>query len=87
MAETALERFKTEQALKKERERVEAKEGEVKNLDQFQQSFLEALENISEPKKPVRYLKPFNIFQSEDKSLARFITQGSPTLQIFLNNE
>ena len=85
MAETALERFKTEQALKKERERVEAKEGEVKNLDQFQQSFLEALENISEPKKPVRYLKPFNIFQSEDKSLARFITQGSPNLQIFLN--
>jgi hypothetical protein len=85
MAETALERFKTEQELKKERERVKAKEGEVKNLDQFQQSFLEALENISEPKKPVRYLKPFNIFQSEDKSLARFITQGSPNLQIFLN--
>ena len=85
MAETALERFKTEQALKKERERVKAKEGEVKNLNQVQQSFLEALENISEPKKPVRYLKPFNIFQSEDKSLARFITQGSPNLQIFLN--
>ena len=36
-------------------------------------------------KKPVRYLKPLNIFQSEDKSLARFITQGSPNLQIFLN--
>lgn len=85
MAETALERFKTEQALKKERERVKAKEGEVKNLNQVQQSFLEALENISEPKKPVRYLKPLNIFQSEDKSLARFITQGSPNLQIFLN--
>ena len=47
MAETALERFKTEQALKKERERVEAKEGEVKNLDQFQQSFLEALEDFA----------------------------------------
>ena len=85
MAETALERFKTEQALKKERERVKTKEGEVRDLDEFQQTFLEALENLSEPKKPVRYLKPLNIFQSEDKSLARFITQGSPNLQIFLN--
>ena len=85
MAETALERFKTEQALKKERERVKTKEGEIRDLDEFQQTFLETLENLSEPKKPVRYLKPLNIFQSEDKSLARFITQGSPNLQIFLN--
>ena len=84
MADTAIERFKTDQALEKERQRKKTKQGEVRDLDQFQASFLKAIENISEPKKPVRYLKPLNPF-SDDKSMARFVVEGSPNLRLFLN--
>ena len=82
MADTALQRFKTDQALEKERQRKKTKQGEVRDLDQFQASFLKAIENISEPKKPVRYLKPLNPF-GDDKSMARLITEGSPNLTYF----
>ena len=84
MADTALQRFKTDQALEKERQRKKTKQGEVRDLDQFQESFLKAIENISEPKKPVKYLKPLNPF-SDDKSMARFVVEGSPNLRLFLN--
>ena len=83
MADTALQRFKTDQALEQERKN-KTKKGEIRNLNEFQSTFLEALENLSEPKKPVRYLKPLNPF-GDDKSMARFITEGSPNLQLFLN--
>ena len=83
MADTALQRFKTDQALEQEREN-KTKQGEIRDLDEFQSTFLKAIENISEPKKPVRYIKPLNPF-SDDKSMARLITDGSPNLTLFLN--
>ena len=80
MAETAYERYK------KDTEDQEPKtiEGEFRNLNDFQKSFLGALESIGEPQKPVRYLKPFNPFQKEDNSLARFILKVSPNMKIIL---
>ena len=84
MADTAIERFKTDQALEEERKRSKTEKGEVRNVDEFKNSFLNALENISEPKKPVKYLKPLNPF-GDDKSMARLITDGSPNLTLFLN--
>ena len=63
MADTALQRFKTDQALEQERKN-KTKQGEIRDLDEFQSTFLKAIENISEPKKHVRYLKPFNPFIS-----------------------
>ena len=81
MADTALERYKKDQALQEE---SKTPPGEIRNLDEFQTAFLKALENMSEPKRPVKYLKPLNPF-SDDKSLARFITEGSPNLRLFLN--
>ena len=83
MAETALERFKKDQEDQKQIEKT--KPGKVRELDQVQSSFLKALEGITEPTPPVRYLKPLNPFQKEDKSLARFIVQGSPNLKLFLD--
>ena len=83
MAETALERFKKDQKDQEESKKTEP--GKVRELDQVQSSFLKALEGITEPTPPVRYLKPFNPFQKEDKSLARFIVQGSPNLKLFLD--
>ena len=83
MADTALQRFKTDQALEQERKN-KTKQGEIRDLDEFQSTFLKAIENISEPKKPVRYLKPLNPF-SDDKSMARLITDGAPNLTLFLN--
>ena len=80
MADTALQRFKTDQALEQEREN-KTKQGEIRDLDEFQSTFLKAIENISEPKKPVRYIKPLNPF-SDDKSMARFVVEGSPNLTI-----
>jgi hypothetical protein len=40
-------------------EQVEkTKPGEIRTLNEFQSSFLKALENIGEPQKPVKYFKP-----------------------------
>ena len=78
MADRAYERYR------KDTEDQEPKtiEGEFRNLNEFQTSFLTALESIGEPKKPVKYLKPFNPFQKEDNSLARFILKGNPELKM-----
>ncbi len=70
MAESAIERYKKDQALQQETKTVE---GERKKLNEVQESFLKALEGITEPTPPVRYLTPLNPFQKEDKSLAREI--------------
>ncbi len=80
MADTALERYKKDTA------NTEPKtvEGEYRTLNDFQKSFLKALEGIGEPKKPVKYLRPFNPFQKEDKSLARLILSGFPELKIYI---
>ncbi len=67
MAETALERFKKDQELQQESKKTQP--GKVRELDQVQESFLKALEGITEPTPPVRYLTPLNPFQKEDKSL------------------
>ena len=82
MADTALERYKKDTA------NTEPKtvEGEYRTLNDFQKSFLKALEGIGEPKKPVKYLRPFNPFQKEDKSLARFILKSSPNMKILLDS-
>jgi hypothetical protein len=81
MADTPYERYK------KDTEDTEPKtvEGEFRTLNDFQKSFLGALESIGEPKKTVRYLKPFNPFQKEDNSLARFILKGNPNMKIILD--
>ena len=57
MAETALERFKKDQQDQEESKKTEPK---VRELDQVKESFLKALEGVTEPTPPVRYLKPFN---------------------------
>ena len=81
MADTALERFKKDQQLQEEK----TPPGKKRELDEVQNSFLKALENITEPTPPVKYLKPLNPFQKEDKSLARFILSGSPNLKLLLD--
>ena len=80
MADTALERFRKDQ-----QEQEKTPPGKTRELDEVQESFLKALENITEPTPPVKYLKPLNPFQKEDKSLARFIVSGSPNLKLFLD--
>ena len=80
MADTAYERFKKDQELSK----TQKKPGTINTVNQVQESFLKALEAIGEPKKPVKYLRPFNPFQKEDKSLARLILSGFPELKILL---
>ena len=57
MAETALERFKKDQ--QQSRRKENRTWSRFVSLDQVQESFLKALEGITEPTPPVRYLKPF----------------------------
>ena len=83
MAETAIERYKKDQQDQEQSKKTPP--GQVRELNQVQESFLSALENITEPTPPVKYLKPLNPFQKEDKSLARFILSGSPNLKILLD--
>ena len=82
MADTAFERYKKDEELSKPKKK---EPGTINNVNEVQKSFLQALEAIGEPKKPVKYLRPFNIFQKEDKSLARLILSGFPELKILLD--
>ena len=58
MAETALERYKKDQ---QQQEEKKTPPGQIRELDQVQKSFLTALENVTEPTPPVKYLKPLNL--------------------------
>ena len=73
MADTALERYKKDT---QEDESKKTKPGEVRSLNEFQNSFLKALENIGEPTPPTKYLKPikesFKGIESKDSSILRF---------------
>ena len=85
MADTALQRFKKDQQDQKE---IKAEEGKIKSLDEFQASFLSALESIGEPKKPVKYLRPIlESFKedSKDTSLMRFALFLDPQLNFNVN--
>ena len=84
MADTAYERFKKDQELSKTQKK---EPGTINTVNKIQESFLKALEAIGEPKKPVKYLRPLNIFQKEDKSLARFILAASPELKIYVDKK
>jgi hypothetical protein len=84
MADTAYERFKKDQELSKTQKK---EPGTINTVNEVQESFLKALEAIGEPKKPVKYLRPLNIFQKEDKSLARFILAASPELKIYVDKK
>ena len=79
MADTALERFK------KDQEQTDTKPGEIRNLDEFQKSFLSALEGIGEPKKPVKYVRPlldaFKGVDAKDTSVLRFALALDPALK------
>ena len=61
MAETAIDLYKKDTKVSEPK----TVEGEFGNLNDFQKSFLEGLESLGEPKKPVKYLKPFNPFQKK----------------------
>ena len=84
MADTAYERFKKDEELSKPQKK---EPGTINTVNEVQESFLKALEAIGEPKKPVKYLRPLNIFQKEDKSLARFILAASPELKIYVDKK
>ena len=84
MADTAYERFKKDEELSKPQKK---EPGTINTINEVQESFLKALEAIGEPKKPVKYLRPLNIFQKEDKSLARFILAASPELKIYVDKK
>ena len=68
--QTAIERRE------KRKEPTDTRPGEIRDLDDFQKSFLTALEGIGEPKPPVKYIRPiieaFKGTDSKDTSLLRF---------------
>ena len=87
MADTAYERYKNIADIGKDVKLKDDKPKVINNVNEIQQSFLKALENISEPKKPVKYLKPLNPFQKKDKSLSRLILSGSPMLKMYVDKK
>jgi len=82
MADTAYERYKLDEELQKEKE-----PGKIKTVNEIQESFLEALEAIGEPKKPVKYLRPLNPFNKDDNSLSRIILGGNPILKMYVDKK
>jgi hypothetical protein len=85
MADTALERYNKDV---KQQEKVEkTKPGEIRTLNEFQSSFLKALENIGEPQKPVKYFKPLkeafkDSKKAQDTSILRFGLFLDPKLRL-----
>ena len=69
--ETAIERQR-----KRPYKKPATEPGNVRNLNEFQQTFLSALESIGEPKKPVKYIRPiieaFKGKDAKDTSLLRW---------------
>jgi hypothetical protein len=63
--------------------------GEIRELDDFQKSFLNALESIGEPKPPVKYIRPiiesFKGKDIKDHSIARFALFLDPALKFNVN--
>ena len=63
--------------------------GEIRELDDFQKSFLNALESIGEPKPPVKYFRPilesFKGVDAKDSSIARFALFLDPQLRFNVN--
>ena len=78
--ETAIERQR-----KRPYKKPATEPGNVRNLDEFQQTFLSALESIGEPKKPVKYVRPiieaFKGDATKDTSLARLALFLSPSMR------
>ena len=70
-------------------EKPDTKPGEIRELDDFQKSFLNALENIGEPKPPVKYIRPiiesFKSKDVKDNSIARFALFLDPRLKFNVN--
>ena len=86
MADTPFERFKKDQQEQQE----QTKPGEIRDLNQFQNSFLKALENIGEPTPPTKFLRPFkeafkDPAESKDTSLLRFGIFLDPALRTTLS--
>ena len=86
MADTPFERFKKDQQEQQE----QTKPGEIRDLNQFQNSFLKALENIGEPTPPTKFLRPFkeafkDPAESKDTSLLRFGIFLDPALRATLS--
>ena len=81
--QTAIERRE------KRRERTDTQPGEIRNLDDFQKSFLTALEGIGEPKPPVKYIRPviesFKGKDAKDSSILRFSLFLDPKLNLNVN--
>ena len=82
MADTPLERYKKDTQPEVEK----TKPGEIRTLNEFQSSFLKALENIGEPKKPVKYFKPIkeafkDVKEAKDTSILRFGLFLDPVLR------
>ena len=82
MADTPLERYKKDTQPEVEK----TKPGEIRTLNEFQSSFLKALENIGEPKKPVKYFKPIkeafkDVKEAKDTSILRFGLFLDPALR------
>ena len=78
--ETAIERQR-----KRPYKKPATEPGNVRNLDEFQQTFLSALESIGEPKKPVKYVRPiieaFKGDATKDTSLARLALFLRPSMR------
>jgi hypothetical protein len=83
MADTPLERYKKDTQPEVEK----TKPGEIRTLNEFQSSFLKALENIGEPQKPVKYFKPLkeafkDSKKAQDTSILRFGLFLDPKLRL-----
>ena len=62
----------------------------INNLDKFQKAFLEAIQNMEEPPKPVKWWKPIKesfkpVEEQKDASVARFAFMLNPALRLHVN--
>ena len=79
MAETAYSRYLKDQKEQEEVAKTTTPSGEIRTVDDAKKVLLKAIEEGTEPKKPVGWIRPF--YEDKDKSIERLAISLSPTVR------
>jgi len=80
MADTAYTRYLKDQVEQEELAKTSTPSGEIRTVDDAKKVLLKAIEEGTEPKKPVKWIKPF--YEDKDRSIERLAISLSPIIRL-----
>jgi hypothetical protein len=85
MAETAYSRYLKDQKEQEEVAKTTTPSGEIRTVDDAKKVILKAIEEGTEPKQPVKWVKP--LYENKDGSIERLAISLSPTVRYSIELE